>query len=53
MLVFTEASQQRRRGTRLAEHGTERLDLERIAELGAGAVGFDVTDAARRDPGAR
>ena len=32
----------------LAEHGPERLRLDRVAEQGAGAVGLDVIDLPRR-----
>ena len=36
-----------------AEHGAERLHLDRVAQRGAGAVRLDVADLRRRDTGRR
>ena len=45
MLVFTEPTTSGRSATAAgAEHGAEGLDLDRVAQPRAGAVGFDVTD---------
>src|SRR5690242_10359751 len=38
-------------GTPLAEHGAEGLDLDRVAEGGAGAVRLDIAYLGRVEPG--
>ena len=52
MLVLTEPTSSGCAVAAVAEHGAERLDLDGIAERGAGAVGLDVADVVRREAGA-
>ena len=44
-------TQSARRGARVLEEPSERLDLDDVAQGGAGAVRLDVADGARRDAG--
>ena len=49
-LVFTEPSTSGAETIAIAEHLTERVQLDRIAQPGSGAVRLDVVDVRGRQP---